>query len=242
MGELMPGQVTNQDESFMPFLSSANISCGAHSGTSQIIENTMKLASEHKLRIGAHPSYPDKENFGRKSITIDPIALKVSLLNQIHFLQEIGYKYNIQINYIKPHGALYNDIANDENLARIVLSCVHDIDPKLKIMGLSGSPLEKWVSSAGLEFISEVFADRRYTPLLKLKSRKESGALITSEEEMREQLALFLNNQVKDEKGQVHSIKCDSICFHSDTPNALTMIKSAFNFLKENNIVIAPDK
>jgi len=241
MGELIPGNTSNQDAAFMPFISSANISCGAHSGTIELIENTIRHAVEHKLRIGAHPSYPDKENFGRKSMAMEPSALKETITNQIHFLQQQTKKYNTHISYIKPHGALYNDIAYDDRLAHDFIKTIQEINPKLKIMGLAGSPLQTWVNNEGMEFISEVFADRTYTPSLKLKSRKEPDALITSEEKMMRQLSRFINQEVEDDQGQIHPIKCDSICFHSDTPNALSMIEAAYHFLINKNLAIASD-
>ena len=239
MGELQPGQNSNQDELFMSFISSANISCGAHSGTQSVIENTVSLAIQHKLKIGAHPSYPDRENFGRVSMHIDSESLMSSIKTQLQFLHQIVEDNKGKISYVKAHGALYNDLASNKELAMLFIDCVKNFNPAMQIMGLAGSPLKNWVKEQGLKFISEVFADRRYTADLKLKSRKESGALIANEQELNKQLSRFLDDLVTDDLGQQHKINWDSICFHSDTPGALDLIRSANKLLKEKNISLA---
>jgi len=237
MGELMPGMLTNVDEVFMPYISSCNISCGAHSGNPEIIKSTIQSAIQNKISLGAHPSYPDRENAGRKSINISDSELETQLSYQLHALQEMVVSMGGNIYHVKAHGALYNDIAFDKNKASIFVNVVKAINPLWKIYGLSMAPLRYVCEALEMEYVSEVFADRRYESDLRLRSRMHEDALLSNQGEVEDQLSQFVQNKVKTSEA-IKNIDVQSICIHSDTPNALEIAKKTNLYLKENNIEI----
>ncbi|NBC09061.1 MAG: zinc ABC transporter solute-binding protein [Bacteroidetes bacterium] len=151
----LPGQ-----EALFPYLSSCNIACGFHGGDPLFIEQAIRQAIAHGLRIGAHPSYPDRANFGRKPMPLPPERLQAEVRYQVAALKSMAESLGGRLSYVKPHGALYNQMAFDEPTARPVLAAVKEIDTDLALMGLAGSPLQKWAASAGLRFIAEAFAEQ----------------------------------------------------------------------------------
>ena len=238
MGELMPHVKENIDEAFMPFISSCNISCGAHSGDPVIIKNTIIAALEHSVSIGAHPSYPDRENAGRKSIDISVSDLQAHLEHQLFGLDGLVRSLGGNIYHVKAHGALYNDIAYNEEKASLFVRTVKSINPSWKIYGLSMSPLQQICKSLNMNFVAEVFADRKYEADLRLRSRKLEKSVLHKTEEVTAQLQYFINNKVETFSKTVQDIQVESICIHSDSPSAIRTAEKVNHFIKENNIEI----
>jgi len=237
MGEMTSG---NQDAVFMPFISSCSISCGAHAGTREVIQTTAEAAIAHGVSIGAHPSYPDRENFGRQSMAMEPRALVESLREQLSMLIELVRGVGGEVAYVKPHGALYNDMYRDPALAALVLESMVEAGAPKVVYGRSGSSVADLAREQDFRFIHEVFADRRYQPNLELMSRAEPGAVLTSDTDMLEQLeSLVRDSSVTASDGAPRPIAVESVCIHSDSPGALAAAGSIHAFLRGNDVRIA---
>lgn len=239
LGE-MPDPLSRQrDIDILSIVSSCNIACGGHAGDEESMRLMIIHAAKNKVRIGAHPSYPDKENFGRQSIQIDAITLRNSLHQQIGTIIAIAKEESERITYVKPHGALYNDCADDTALAQILVRVIKDIDNGLSIMGLPNSQLEKAAQEHNIGYIAEAFIDRRYTLHSRLQSRSKEGAVITDKEQQRLQtLALIKGHPITTAEGKQISIKAQSLCMHSDSPDALANAEYIRAIIIENNIEI----
>lgn len=238
MGELNPETLQNFDASIMPYISSCNIACGFHSGNANSIEHTIRLALEHKVAIGAHPSYKDRENFGRKSIDISIEKLIPQIRYQISALKGMTESLGGSLHHVKAHGALYNDMIADDFLAIQFVELIQSIDPNLAIMGFAESNLSTICQSKNIRFINEVFADRVYENKTKLRSRKLENSVLHKKEAVLDQVKLFLENKVRDYQQNLHSINVDSVCLHSDTKGAIALSENIYDFIKSNNIEI----
>jgi UPF0271 protein len=211
----------------MEYVTSINLACGGHAGDDDIMEEMIQIAKQKHVKIGAHPSYPDRENFGRIELNIGPEQLFESITSQIQKLIDIAKKEDVRIEHVKPHGALYNIASNNNNLAELIGKSVQKIDPKLAIMCLAGSPMVSILQKSGMNVISEAFADRAYNADGTLRNRDLDGALITDPVHATNQAKLRANNQqVIAFDGSEVSIQAKTICVHSDTPNALEISKA----------------
>jgi len=213
------------EAAIMTQISSANIACGGHAGTDETMARTVALASRHNVNIGAHPAYPDRKNFGRKSLKlgkdISASVLQNSITAQITRLCEIAADQGRAVTYVKPHGALYNDAVFDLESAHLIVQTLIGIDPALWLMGAPDSCLTQAAKEHGLTFIAEGFVDRRYTDTGHLQSRKESGAVIELQNEREAQaLALLGKTPVTTATGQKLRLDVDTLCLHSDSPGA----------------------
>lgn len=240
MGELKAGQSHNFDAEIMPFISSCNIACGFHSGSPLLIQNTVDLAIAHQVKIGAHPSYNDRLNFGRKSIAVDFKTLKAELKYQIGAVKGITESRGQQLHHVKPHGALYNDLVKNADLARLFIEVVKEIDPRLKIYTLAHTQVCDICKNEGITFVNEGFADRRYEQINALRSRSFSDAVISKKEEVIRQVENFIKDKVQLSNGEIKDINIDSLCLHSDTRGAVSLSRTIHDFLLENNVKIAP--
>jgi len=212
LGEGMPHE---HDEALMRHATSVSIACGGHAGDVATMRRTIRAAMTLGCRIGAHPSYPDRENFGRKTIAIGSVDLERSLVEQISALKQIAEEEGARVAYVKPHGALYNDAARDGGVAEVIARAVMACDPSLAIMGLAGSAaLESW-KAAGVAVIAEGFADRRYDDPLTLRSRRHPDAVIVDREAVASHGVELASRGI----GRV-----ESLCVHSDTPEAVFIV------------------
>ncbi|WP_373974631.1 5-oxoprolinase subunit PxpA [Chitinibacter sp. SCUT-21] len=216
------------DAELMQVISSANIACGGHAGNVDSMRTTVRLAHQYGVRIGAHPSYPDREGFGRKSMTLTPSQLVFSLTAQLWALKAVSIEEGVSVAYVKPHGALYNDAARDPVLARQIAQMIREIDPDLALMGLADSELIKAGREAGLQVIEEGFADRAYLPDGSLMPREQAGAVLEDTQAVIVQ-ALALSQRV------------DSLCLHGDNPAALTQAHAIRDALRKAGIRISAD-
>lgn len=224
MGEGMP-----HDALIMPFISSANIACGFHAGDERIMQRTIELALQYNVAIGAHPSFPDKENFGRINMQLSPDRTYEIVKEQIETLANIAAKNNCILHHVKPHGALYNMAAKDEELAEVICKAVAATNKSLFIYALSGSKLIDVATSMNLRTCNEVFADRTYEADGSLTSRSSPNALLLNEDEVKEQVLQMIT------KG---TIKADTICIHGDGAHAVLFAKAIHSELFANNILI----
>lgn len=210
------------DRELLTLVSSANISCGAHAGTEQEIRQAIAWAIENRVAIGAHPSYPDRENWGRVSINIQPASLRQSLMWQLHWFETLVHEHGGRLRHVKPHGALYNDAARDSELATMVARCVKDFDPSLTLVGLAGSRLIEAGQAAGLKVIAEAFVDRRYQADGTLVPRPHERAVITDPAEALAQAECFVNGDfITAIDGSQIRVLAESLCIHGDSVHAL---------------------
>lgn len=218
------GEGMGNEARLMPLISSCNVSCGAHAGSEDEIRRTIQLAIAHDVKIGAHPSYPDRENFGRKVLDIPKNELQKSLRQQLESFIAIVKEEGGELHHIKPHGALYNQIAIDANLASIFLEVLEPYKTYPVYVPFN-SEIEKKALKRGFKIIYEAFADRNYTSNLKLVPRKNSNAIITSPEEvLNHVLRMALNNEVLSIEGELKGIKAKTFCVHGDTDSALEIL------------------
>ena len=227
MGELNELMDDGTYESLMDHVTSINVACGGHAGDDVMMNTMVELAKGKKVNIGAHPSYPDKENFGRYEIDISISDLKDSISTQIINLIDIANKNGSELSHVKPHGALYNKAAEDKGLAMLIGEVVKSIDPLLPIMCLAGSQMITVLESIGLKAMPESFADRTYEPDGTLRKRSYSNALIDIPQIASAQAYnIYYNKRIIAHEGSEFSIDSKTICIHSDTENALKIAKA----------------
>lgn len=221
------GEGLNNEDVIMPLIKSCNIACGGHSGDIDSMQRCVELAIINNVEIGAHPSYPDKENFGRIHLDIPALALKESIVNQIDSLISICKSHNTDLTHIKAHGALYNEMIKDSNLSNIYLDIIDIYKDKYYLYIPYKSEIEKIAVDRGFKIKYEVFGDRNYNDDLTLVSRKEEEALITIPEKVIKHISeIYYNNCVVSVNGNKHDVKADTYCIHSDTENAEHILKS----------------
>ena len=210
----------------MDHVTSINIACGGHAGDENMMRKIIQIAKTKKVKIGAHPSYPDKKNFGRYDMNLSKEDLSHSITSQINDLIKIAETEQVLIDHIKPHGALYNSAAKNKDLAKIICNVVKTINPKMPIMCLAGSPMVSVIQNMGLKPISEAFADRTYEGDGSLRKRNLSKAIIVDPIEAAQQAkCIFLQKKVVAYDGSDVKINSQTLCIHSDTPNALEIAK-----------------
>lgn len=227
------------DASIMPFISSCNIACGGHIGDAYSMKKTIELALEYDVAIGAHPSYPDRQGFGRRRMEIEGRELENTIRTQILDLKSLVEEAGGELHHVKPHGALYNTAAFDEQTASIIVAAITSIDTALKVYGQSGLVFDKVVTNAGLQFVREVFADRVYEDDLSLRSRKKPGSMLFETSKVLDQIKnMVLEGRVISFSGKVLPVKAETICLHSDTQGASELAREIHDFLKKNDVEI----
>ncbi len=232
LGESYGKPLANLDEQIMPYISSCNIACGFHSGDPQTISRTIQAAIAQEVKIGAHPSYPDLQGFGRRFMEIHPAELKSILQYQISALKGMVELQQATLHHVKPHGALYNAAARDEAIAAVVVETVLEIDDRLILYGLSGSHIADIALSKGMAFHHEVFADRLYEDDLQLRDRRHEGAVLDHAAVMQQVVQLATEQSVTTISGRVQEISVDTICLHSDTPDAIALSKDIYKLVR----------
>ncbi|MDE1483337.1 LamB/YcsF family protein [Xenorhabdus bovienii] len=239
LGESFGQWKMGNDAEMLGIVSSANVACGFHAGDPVGILQTLKSAKENQVVIGAHVSYPDLVGFGRRNMDIASHELTADVIYQIGALQGLALAAGTSVRYVKPHGALYNTIANDERQALAVIEGILVIDPNLALVGLAGSNILRLAQEKGLKTIAEAFADRAYTAAGELVSRREAGAVLHDANLVAQRmLQLVTEGGVDSIDGKFTPIKADSICVHGDSPGALDMAKQVKKVLQQAGVTI----
>lgn len=239
MGEGETDASAALDRELMRFISSCSIACGGHAGSEHTMRETAASALDAGLRIGAHPSYPDRGNFGRQSMSISGSALSASITEQTAALKAIVTELGGELSFVKPHGALYNDMARDAELTSLVVTTIKEFDPTLKIMGLAGSHCSAICEDLAVPFLAEAFADRRYADDGQLSPRCQDGAVITEPETAVAQImSIVEHSRVESINGKWLPLQAQSICVHSDTPGALEHLTLISNHLISRGLTI----
>jgi len=221
------GEGMADDAAIMPYITSANIACGFHAGNSDLIHYTIDLALKHKVHIGAHPSFRDKENFGRRELQMPLDKLYAIVIEQLIKIDLIAKQRGAIMHHVKPHGALYNMAAKDAKLAKTIAQAIKDFDESLILYGLSGSQLISEANTLGLKTASEVFADRTYQDDGSLTLRSQPHALIEDENKSIEQvLQIIHEGSLTTVSGNVIPIVAETICIHGDGKQAVKFAKA----------------
>jgi len=228
------------DENLLyPHISSCNIACGGHTGTIDSIKASVANALRYGVKIGAHPSYPDRVNFGRTSMVISDTALAESILSQLERMDYVLNLHGENLHHIKPHGALYNDLAKDAELSRSFLDILREYRSRCSLYVLSGSLLEEEAIRQGYRIKREAFADRNYNRDLSLVPRTVPNAIIRKPEVvLRHLISMVKSQKVKTLQGKVLDIYADTYCIHGDTPNSLQILAYLSKELPKQNIYI----
>ena len=224
MGEIPRLLKNNVYSNLMDHVTSINLACGGHAGDVSMMRELVRIAKRKNVRIGAHPSYPDRENFGRLELEMDPEELLRSICEQVRSLIRVAEEESVSISHIKPHGALYNQAAKDTHLARVIGNAVDRVAPDLDIMCLSGSLMVKILEDMGLKVVQEAFADRTYERDGGLRDRGSDRALITDPQKAADQArSIIEDKKIITFDGSEISLEAQTLCVHSDTPNAIAI-------------------
>jgi len=229
------------DGALLPFLTSVNVACGLHAGGPGIMDRTVALALERGLRVGAHPGYDDRENFGRLDVQLPFSEVTSLVLFQIGALEGFVRAHGGALVHVKPHGALYNRAARDLDLARAIVEGVRRARPDLVVVGLAGSHLVQAAASAGLPVAAEAFADRRYLSDGSLMPRKQTGSVLTDPADAAEQaLHIARDGYVVTSTGEQLEVRARTLCLHGDTPGASLIARAVRERLENEGVRVAP--
>ena len=229
------GEGLNNEAQLMPYLSSCNIACGGHSGDHETMTKVVKLAKVHKVKIGAHPSFPDRQNFGRQ---IKSANLYSSLKAQIRSLIRVLRVEHLNLHHIKPHGALYNLAAVDEKTANVIIEVVKSIALPIYLYVPYGSVIADLAQKENIKLTYEAFADRNYNADLTLVSRTLPNAVITDPDAVFEHVhRMIFEHKVKTIGGIEVEIKADTFCVHGDNPKAVKLLQNLTEKLRESNVI-----
>jgi UPF0271 protein len=227
------GEEAGNDEAIMPHITSANIACGFHAGNEDVMRATVRLAKQHGVNIGAHPSWNDRENFGRTEMNVSADEAEEIVFRQIQALAQIAKEEGIALTHVKPHGALYNQAAKDRVLADAITRAVKRISVDLILVGLAGSGLCEAGVEAGIQVAGEGFPDRAYNPDGTLMSRSKAGAVIESPEAVAANALRLIKNGISF-GGKI--VRVETLCLHGDNPHAAENAKLLREVLLKNGV------
>lgn len=239
LGESFGRYTLGNDDKIIPLITSANVACGYHASDPVVMDETLKMAKEAGIRVGAHPGFPDLMGFGRRNMNISQKEAKAYVLYQLGALDAFCRTNGLKMQHVKPHGALYNMAAKDYNLSIAICEAIKEFDDSLIVMALSGGELVRAAKDMGLRVALEVFADRAYEEDGTLVARTKEGAMITDENEAIARVIRMIKEQkVTAITGKDIPIKADSICVHGDGAKALAFVEKIRKALTDENIEI----
>jgi UPF0271 protein len=229
------------DEEIVPLVTSVNVACGFHAGDPEVLDRTMALAVRHRVAVGAHPGHPDLRGFGRRAMQSTPEQVEADVLYQIGAAAAFAQAHGVRLVHVKPHGALYNQAAEDPALASAIARALARFDRRLVFVGLATSAAMRAAAEAqGLRFAGEAFADRVYNADGSLQSRQIAGAVIVDPEQAaRQALSIVRDGHVIAHDGTRLALRADTLCLHGDNPAALSNIQAIRHALAEARIEVA---
>lgn len=234
------GEGIGRDAELMPHITSASIACGAHAGDRDTMRETLLLAARHRVAVGAHPGYPDRAGFGRRSMELTPGEIYDIVAQQIGALGEVAREEGMPIAHVKPHGALYNDAVADAHIARAVVRAVHDFDRNLMLFGLAGSRLITETGHVGMRAVAEAFADRAYEADGTLTPRGSHGALIEDAVEAAARVVrMAIDRRVRANDGSDVRLRAETICIHGDGTHAVEIARQVRAALLDAGVRVA---
>ena len=241
LGESFGAWRMGDDATMLGIVTSANVACGFHAGDPAGILETLRAAAQRGVAVGAHVAYPDLVGFGRRNMDPTSQELVADVIYQIGALQGLAAAAGTRVRYVKPHGALYNTIAQDERQANDVITALLAVDPGLTLMALAGSPLIGWARARGLRVVAEAFADRAYNDDGSLVSRRLPGAVLHDTDAIAERmLRLVQTGEVESITGRSVPVQADSICVHGDSPGAVEMARRIRARLEQAGVALRP--
>jgi UPF0271 protein len=233
------GEGAGSDEALLGLVSSANIACGWHAGDAKTMRQCVRWAIEHGVAIGAHPSFPDRENFGRSTMHLPPDEIVANVLYQVGALAAIVKAEGGKLSHVKAHGQLYNQAVKEPELAEALCEAVRLFDPSLRFFGLAGSGMIDAARRAGLTPVEEVFADRGYMPDGSLVPRSQPGALIEDEEQsLAQTLSMVRDRKVRAIDGSTVPLNAQTVCLHGDGAHALAFARRIRDRLQQEGIAV----
>lgn len=232
------GEGCGDDLAIIPLLSSANISCGAHAGSEDDILTALRACQQHQVTVGAHPSYPDRDNFGRRQMTLTAAELNQSLQQQLHYFLQLADQIGVRMAYIKPHGALYNQAAVDSDLAGTIVALIKAQYPGVAILTLPDSALSVAAKSVGIAVFHEAFADRAYQATGQLVPRTQPGAVLNHQAALAQSVQLVQTGTINSIDQQPLQLQADSLCLHGDSPEALQLARDLVSHLHQAGVGI----
>ncbi|CAM3795298.1 LamB/YcsF family protein [Smaragdicoccus niigatensis] len=239
LGESFGAYGMGDDAAILQSASSANIACGFHAGDPHGIRATCRAAVAAGVVIGAHPAYRDLQGFGRRFIDVAPAELTDDVIYQIGALQGIAASVGGSVQYVKPHGALYNTIGKHEAQARAVVQAIVELNGSLPLMVLPGTVIEKFARDAGLRTVVEAFADRAYNEDGSLVARSQSGAVLGEDAAVEQVLRIVSDGEIVTVTGARIALAAESICIHGDSPGAVAMAAGIRKRLESDGVEIA---
>ena len=241
LGEKSKFHSIENDPELLNIVNSANIACGYHAGDEQTMDMVIQISKKNGVSLGAHPSFKDPENFGRKRMNLSSLEIKKLIFDQYEILQKIAQKYNENVTHIKPHGALNNMACEDLELATTLAVAIKEINKDIIYLVPTGSQMEVAAKKNGLKIACEIFADRNYEDNGNLISRSKPNALITDPELAKNHVLSMVKNQaINCLSGKQIPCEIDSVCIHGDNESSLATAKSIRNNLVDNGLELKP--
>ena len=241
LGEKSKFHSIENDPDLLSIVNSANIACGYHAGDEETMDTTIKISKSNGVSIGAHPSFNDPENFGRKRINLPSSEIAKLIIDQYEILQKVAKKHNENVTHIKPHGALNNMACENFELANTIAKAINDIDKNIIFLVPTGSKMEIAAKKLNMKIACEIFADRNYEDDGNLVSRSKDHALITNPEVAKKHVLSMVKNQaINCYSGKQIPCKIDSVCIHGDNQSSLATAKSIRENLISNGLILKP--
>tara|TARA_B110000881_G_scaffold216387_1_gene231882 strand:- start:90 stop:863 length:774 start_codon:yes stop_codon:yes gene_type:complete len=241
LGESSKLHSTENDPILLNIVNSANIACGYHAGDKATMEKTIEISKKNKVSVGAHPSFNDRENFGRKRLNLSTSEIIKLIIEQINILSEIADNKEMKITHVKPHGALNNMGCEDYELAKTISESIIKVNKDLIFLVPTGSQMEKAGKKLGMKVATEIFADRNYEDDGNLVSRTKKNAMITDPEIAKKHVIKMIENQaINCYSGKEISCEIDSICVHGDGENAVDTAKQIKEGLIISGVTLKP--
>ena len=241
LGEKSKLHSNENDPDLLNIVNSANIACGYHAGDEETMNQVINISKNNGVSIGAHPSFNDPDNFGRKRMNLNEKEIRKLIIDQYEILQRIAFQHNENVTHIKPHGALNNMACEDIGLATILAKVINEINKDLIYLVPTGSKMESAAKKLNMKIACEIFADRNYEDDGNLVSRSKPNALITDPEEAKKHVLKMVTNQALScHSGKQIPCEIDSVCIHGDNQSSLATAKSIRENLVENKLILKP--
>ncbi len=241
LGEKSKLHNNENDPFLLGIVNSASVACGYHAGDEETMDQVVKISKENNVSIGAHPSFNDPENFGRKRMNLSSSEIRKLIIDQYEILQRIAFKHNENVTHIKPHGALNNMACEDLELALVLAKAVNEIGKNIIYLVPTGSKMETAAKKLNMKIACEIFADRNYEDNGNLVSRSNPNALITDPEQAKKHVLSMVKNQaINCLSGKQIPCEIDSICIHGDNISSLETAKSIKDNLVKNGLILKP--
>ena len=241
LGEKSKIHSNKNDPDLLNIVNSANVACGYHAGDEESMNQVLEISKKNGVSIGAHPSFKDPENFGRKRMNLSSLEIRKLIIDQYEILQKIADKHGEKVTHIKPHGALNNMACEDIELSTIIAKSILEIDKNIIYLVPTGSKMEEAAKKFNMQIACEIFADRNYEDDGNLVSRKKSNALIIDPEEAKKHVLSMVKNQALNcHSGKQIPCEIDSVCIHGDNESSLSTAKSIRENLIENGLQLKP--